>query len=155
MRLIIGSILIVSFSQLIGQLIHPFSILFGTTVLIPVAVCFINFSDRPILGIAVKKDLPAVLRIILVYLCVAISFTLDFLYAPGTKDSEGDAVVSLSSFIGLIVSGVILIRYQIREKELNGTKINIGQIILIVAIPLSWMILNRFGTHNTLYEVFG
>jgi predicted transporter len=154
MRLIVGSILIVFFSQLIGQLIPPFSILVGTTVLIPVAVCFINFSDRPIFGIGVKKDLPVILRIILVYLCVAISFTLDFLYSPGTKDSEGDALVSLSSFAGLIVSGVILIRFQMKEKEIKMTKINIGQIILIVAVPLSWIILNRFGTYNILYEVF-
>jgi len=77
------------------------------------------------------------------------------LYAPGTKDSEGDALVLLSSFVGLIVSGVILIRYRIKEKEIKLIKINIGQIVLIVVVPLSWVIVNRFGTYNILYKIFG
>jgi hypothetical protein len=153
MKLILGSIIIVATSQLIGRFIPPFSIFFGTTILIPCAVSFINFSDKPILGVVIRGDLPVTLRIALVYLCVIISFTLDFLYSPGTKDSEGDAIVLLSSFTGLIAAGILLVRYITSHNKSNT--VNIVHIIIIVTIPSTWIILNRFGHGNILYAIFG
>jgi uncharacterized membrane protein len=155
MKLIIGSVLVVVISQVMGQFIPPFSILFGTTFLIPIVVCIINFSDKRILRIEFTKDLSVTARIILVYFCASISFVLDFLYASGTKDAEGDAIVLLSSFVAVMVSGIIMMSCELKNRENRKTKINLGHVTLILAIPFCWLLLNRFGTENILYKVLG
>ncbi len=155
MKLIIGSVFITFVSLLIGRLIPPFSALLGTTLLIPLSVGYINFSSESIFGLRIKKKLPIVLRIALLYICVIISFITDFIYPPGTKDAEGDAAVLVSSYAGLIVGGVTMIKYLLKERKIQKSEVNIGQIILIVVIPMTWLAANFFRGTNILYEIFG
>jgi len=139
--------LILIFSQMIGQLLPPFSMLIGTPLLVPLAgiiICFFLGEKSAHFDFETKSGI----IIILTFL----SAQIDYLYTPGTHDQIGFAWMTLFWSYGLFVLFFGLILAKI-FKDFSLTKIGLNvwtifsilEVIIFISIPLIYIKLLNSG----------
>lgn len=125
-------------SQLVGQLLPPYSMVLGTTFIVPVTALFICFFRG-------KKSLrfDFELKSTIVISVTVLSATLDYFYAPGTHDDIGFGWMVMFWSYGLFVLffGLVAAKFY---KDFSFSKfgfnvwtvMTIIELILFISIPL-------------------
>lgn len=148
-KFLILSLLALIVIQLLSLTIPPLGFMLGTTLILPLAICFFGEINK----INYEK---IIWSILIFYL---ISRTLDWYIAPGTHDSEGIAwMIMMSVFATIVMIGVWII--FIKRKNLNYKNRGTYLILIsLIAMPfMHIMFLNKFCNQNlnvtnkTLYE---
>jgi hypothetical protein len=143
---IIWTLITLTTSQLVGQLIPPFSIFIGTPFLVPLttlSICFLLGNQSIRFGFELKSTI--------VITATIISAVIDYFYAPGTHDQVGYSWMAMLWSYGLFVLFYGLIGakfysdFSLSKVGLNiWTTLTILELVLFVSIPpiyhrLLWM----------------
>jgi len=124
--------------QLTGQLFPPFSIFFGTPLIIPLTTLLICFYSKNN-----STDYKFESKSLIVILAFLISAVLDYFFAPGTHDQVGFGWMSLLWALGLYILffGLVVAKFCndfcLRKMGFNiYTAFNIKEILIFILIPL-------------------
>ena len=125
-------------SQIVGQLLPPFSMFIGTPFLVPLATLIICFflGDK-----STRFDFE--LKSLIVIIATISSAVIDYFYAPGTHDQVGFAWMTMLWSYGLFVlffgltSAKFYSDFSFKKVGFNlWTTLTIIEVITFISIPI-------------------
>lgn len=135
---LIWTLITLTTSQVVGQLLPPFSMFIGTPFLVPLATLFICFffGDK-----STRFDFE--LKSTIVITATVLSAVIDYFYAPGTHDQVGFAWQTMLWSYGLFVlffgltGAKFYSDFSFSKVGFNiWTTLTIIELIIFISIPL-------------------